>query len=224
MAGCPSERRRVVTSFEQFFDGRLFVINCAHRADRLAHFTLMAARAGLTTVQRFEGLTGLSDDSGRVSGNMGCTASHRALLDLQIENGWPRMFVFEDDADIIYSDFAERWDRFARELPASWDMLYLGCGWGEPPMARVSPHVIRAGRLLTTSSYGVTLDMAKRLAPNISGVGPIDSLYGGFHRENETYVMSPRAVVQYPNFSDLQECESGNAQSMLDRALEADLK
>lgn len=211
-----------MTPFEQYFDGRLFVINCAHRPDRLAHFNAMAARAGLTAIQRFEGITGIVVD-GRVNGNAGCTASHRALLDLQIANGWPRMFVFEDDAEIIYHDFHERWDRFERELPPTWDLLYLGAGYGEAPMARVSPHVIRAGRLLTTSSYGITLAMARRMASSISGVGPIDSLYMGFQREAETYIISPRVCVQYPNFSDLQERDSGNAQSMLDRALETNL-
>lgn len=211
-----------MSPFERYFDGHLFVINLAKRVDRMEHFNAMCARTGLTAVQRFEAVGGIVVD-GRVSGNAGCTASHRALLDLQIANGWPRMFVWEDDAEIIYHDFHERWDRFERELPSTWHMIYLGAGYAEPPMARVAPHVIRAGRLLTTSSYGITLEMAKRMAPSISGVGPIDSLYGGFHRDAEVYLMSPRAVVQYPNFSDLQEQDSGNAQSMLSRELEAGL-
>lgn len=209
--------------FETFFDGRIFCVNCAHRPDRWAHAQAEIARLGWTSVQRFEGIAGLIDHEGRNSGNMGCTASHRALLDLQIANAWPRMAVLEDDFSVIYSDFAERWERFERELPPTWDMLYLGAGYGEPPMARVSPHVIRAGRLLTTSSYGITLAQAKRMAPSISGVGPIDSLYGGFHRECETYIISPRCVVQMPGYSDLQERDSGNSMSMLDCALEANL-
>lgn len=212
-----------MTPFEEFFGCRMFVINCDHRHDRMRHFDAMASRAGLASIQRFKGITGLVDHEGRVSGNMGCTASHRALLDMIVANEWPNAFIWEDDADIIYSDFHERWERFERDVPKTWDMIYLGAGYGEPPMARVSPHVIRAGRLLTTSSYGITLAQAKRMAPAISGVGPIDSLYGGFHRECETYLISPRCVVQYPNYSDLQEAESGNAQSMLDCALEANL-
>ncbi len=212
-----------MTNFERFFNGRLFVINCAHRQDRMDHFSAMADRIGLSLVQRFDGITGLLDHNGRVSGNMGCTASHRALLDMQIANNWPRMFVFEDDADCIYSDFHERWDRFERELPESWSMAYLGGGYFEPPIARISPHVIRAGRLATTSSYGITLEAAKRIAPTLTGVGPIDSLISGFHRELETFIISPRCVVQYPNFSDLQEADSGNAQSMLSCELEASL-
>ncbi len=207
-----------MTDFEGFFGGRLFVINCAHRADRMAHFTAMAARTGLTCVQRFEGITGIMVD-GRPNGNAGCTASHRALLDLQIANGWPRMFVFEDDAEIIYSDFHERWDRFAKELPAVWSMLYLGAGLAEPPLSRISRHVIRAGRLMTTSSYGITLEHARRVAPTLLGVGPVDSLIQGFHRDYETYLMDPVACVQFPNFSDLQERHMDNSQSMMTRSL-----
>ena len=213
-----------MTPFEQFFDGRLFVINLARRTDRMQHFEAMAKRAGLTAIQRFEAIGGIRDDTGRINGNMGCVASHRALLEMQIANGWPRMFVFEDDAEIIYHDFHERWERFERELPKTFDFCYLGAGYGEAPLSRVSPHVIRAGRLLTTSSYGISLAMAKRMVPSIAGVGPIDSLYGGFHRDAETYIISPRCVVQYPTFSDLQEAESGNAQSMLSQDLEKGLQ
>lgn len=211
-----------MTPFESFFDGRLFVINLTKRPDRLQHFNAMCQRVGLTAVQRFEAVGGIVVD-GRVNGNAGCVASHRDLLDMQIKNGWPRLMIFEDDCEIIYRDFEERWAHFAAELPPDWDMLFLGAGYAEPPLRRVSPHVIRAGRLFTTSSYGITLAAARRIAPALSGVGPIDSLLGEFQREMNTYVISPRVAVQYPNHSDLQERSMDNSQSMLDRALEAGL-
>jgi GR25 family glycosyltransferase involved in LPS biosynthesis len=212
-----------VTPFESFFDGRLFVINLTKRTDRLQHFNAMCQRTGLTSVQRFEAVGDLRDESGRINGNMGCVASHRALLEMQIANQWPRLFIFEDDADCIYADFHERWERFERELPPTWQMCYLGAGYFEAPIARVSPHVIRAGRLATTSSYGITLEAAKLIAPTLNGVGPIDSLVSAFHREVDTFIISPRCFVQFPSFSDLQEQHSGNAQSMLSRELEANL-
>src|ERR1044072_9187822 len=137
----------------------------------MEHFRAMCARTGLTAVQRFEAIGGIMVD-GRVNGNAGCVASHRALLEMQIANDWPRLWIFEDDADCIYVDLHERWDRFARELPETWQMCYLGGGYFEAPIARVSPHVIRAGRLATTSSYGITLEAAKRIAPTLLGVGP----------------------------------------------------
>ncbi len=106
------------------------------------------------------------------------------------------------------------------EIPEHWDMLYLGGHYGEPPIARVSPHVIQCGRMLTTSSYGITAQMARKMAPYISGVGPIDSLYGGFHRDNRCLILSPRLMIQRPSFSDLQEREMSNSDCMLDESHE----
>lgn len=210
-----------MTPFENFFDGRLFVINVAARTDRMDHFYAMAKRVGFSYT-RFEATTGMMVD-GRVNNNACCTNSHQRLLEMQIANEWPRVFIWEDDADVIYSDFHERWGLFERELPENWDQLFLGGGYAEPPLARLSPHVIRCGRMMTTSSYGITLAHAKRVAPALIGIGPVDSAMSGFHREAMTVVISPRVAVQYPNYSDLQGCEMSNAQSMLSRALEANL-
>lgn len=209
-----------MTPFEEYFGGRLFCINCAHRTDRWEHAQAQFAKFGLTTVQRFDAHTGVIVHD-QVNNNAGCTASHRALLEIIAFNRWPRAFIFEDDFEIIYEDFHDRWARYIKDVPADWDMIYLGAGYGEPPVARVSPHVIRAARLLTTSSYGITWQHARKIAPYISGIGPIDSLYGGFHRDARTYIFQPRLVVQYPNFSDLQGREMDNSQSMLDRAHES---
>lgn len=211
----------MTSAFEKFFDGRIFVINVAARQDRMAHFDAMAKRVGFAYT-RFEATTGMMVD-GRVNNNASCTNSHQRLLEMQIANGWPRLFAYEDDCDIIYRDFHERWERFERELPADWDQLFLGGGYAEPPLKRLSPHVIRCGRMMTTSSYGIALAHAKRVAPALIGIGPVDSAMAGFQREALTVVISPRVAVQYPNFSDLQGCHMSNAMSMLDTGMEAHL-
>jgi GR25 family glycosyltransferase involved in LPS biosynthesis len=210
-----------VTHFEDFFGGRLFVINLAKRTDRWEHCKRQFLRHGLTQVQRFEAC--VDPEPGRFDQNTGCTLSHRTLLDMQIANEWPRMLVLEDDFDIIFGDFHDRWSVYEKEIPADWDMLYLGGSYGEKPIARVSEHMIRAGRIMTTSSYGITLDAAKMLAPHIVGSGPIDNLYSDRHREMKTYIVSPRLIVQFPNYSDLQGRMMNNSASMLDCKLEADL-
>lgn len=205
----------------EIFGDRVFVINCAHRQDRMAHFDAMAKRHGFT-YQRFEAHSGVVVD-GRVNGNAGCTASHRGLLELCAHHRWPWTMIFEDDADIIYQDFNERLARAWRELPADWGLFYLGGGYAQPPIRRVSQRIIQVAGMMTTSSYAITWQQARKMAPYISGIGPIDSLFQGFNREAPSYCISPRCVVQYPNHSDLQERESANGQSMLDRALEANL-
>ena len=131
------------------------------------------------------------------------------------------MCVLEDDFDIIFEDFHERFESYVKQVPPDWDLIYLGGGYGEAPMARTADHVFRVGRMMTTSSYGITLDYAKKLAPALVCAGPIDCLFSDRNREAKAYVLSPRMIVQFPNYSDLQGRHMDNSQSMLDRNLEA---
>ena len=208
-----------MTPLEDFFQGRILVINLKRRPDRWEHVQRQLAAHDITCAERFEGVDAPKVD-GRPNGNMGCTMSHRGVLDLIVKKGWERTLVLEDDFDILHTDFQDKFARISRELTDwnrdGWDMLYLGGHYAEAPIARVSPHLIRCGRMLTTSSYGITLRMAKKMQPHISGIGPIDTLYSGFHRESQTLITSPRLMVQLPSFSDLQEKDMNNAFAMLD--------
>jgi hypothetical protein len=146
----------------------------------------------------------------------GCTASHRALLEIIAYHEWPRVLILEDDFEICVPDFSEQFAAAIGEVPDDWDMIYLGGGYGEPPQYRHSEHVIRVNRTMTTSSYAVTDRMARRLALHVYGNGPIDSIYGGFHRDARCYIVQPRLMVQYANVSDLTLRHMDNAPSMLD--------
>lgn len=205
-----------MTPIEKYFD-KIYVINLARRTDRWVQIMTLFKTFGITKFERFEAYDKPLLD-GKPNGNMGCTASHRALLEVIAYNQIPRALIFEDDCDFTRGDFHERFAEFIKEVPDDWDQLYLGAGYGENPIARVSPHVIRSGRLLTTSSYGITWQHARKIAPYISGVGPIDSLMSGWHREAKTYIFDPRLCFQRPSFSDLTERDCNNAMSMLDDA------
>ncbi len=200
----------------QFFGDRIFCINVAARKDRWQHVQKLCAQFGIE-VTRFEAVTGILNN-GVPCGNAGCTASHRELLNLMVESWWPNMLVLEDDFDILHADFLHKFDVISKELPEDWDMFYLGGHYGERPLSRHSQHLIRCGRFLTTSSYGITLKMAEVMRKSIVGVGPIDSLYGGFHRDHQCFVADPRLIVQYANHSDLQDRFMDNSMSMLDKA------
>ncbi len=200
-----------------FFD-EIFVINREARTDRRAGCSEQFEMFGIRNVTWFTAHEGVVVD-GRINANAGCTASHRALLEIIAHQRIPRALILEDDFQIVHGDFSERFEAMARELEALaivWDMLYLGGHYGEAPIARLSPHVIRCGRMLTTSSYGITWQIARKMAPYIGGIGPIDSLYGGFHRENTCLILDPRLMIQRPSYSDLQEREMSNAACMLD--------
>ncbi len=116
-----------------------------------------------------------------------------------------------------------RFEAMLPEVPADWDALFLGCHYAEIPIARVSPHVIRCGRLHTTSSYAVTQSFARKVAPYVSGIGPIDSLLSNFYRDAKVYCFDPRLAIQYTNYSDLMEKEMNNSFCMLDKHHVAEL-
>lgn len=209
---------------EEYFD-QIYCLTLERRADR---------RSEMRNV--FEALSLQPDDIrwvfgpdrplilGKPNGNFGCTLGHRKILEDIITNGISRALVFEDDAAIAYDgpemkNLQDPQALFAAhigEVPSDWDMIYLGGQYGDNPQRRISPHVIKFNRMLTTSSYGITFDMAKRMAPSIGGVGPIDSLYGGFQPDSKCYIFQPRLFTQGKSFSDLTDREDDNRPCMLD--------
>lgn len=205
-------------TLNSYFD-RIIWIGSVNRPDRAAQMEEQFAKYKITA-ERFEAHWKPLDHLGKPNGNMGCTSSHRGVLELICHHKWARTLVLEDDAMFVDDSWPEQFDAMVREVPADWDFLFLGAGYAEDPIERISGAVIRAGALMTTSSYGITYAMARKMAPYISGIGPIDSLYHEWERKNRTYIFSPRICVQRPSYSDLQEKQSDNSISMLDRAHE----
>lgn len=201
----------------------VMVINRAARTDRWANVEAQCKKFDIR-VERF--LAHEAADcmvNGVPNANFACTASHRGCLELQLHHGWKTMLVLEDDFQIVDDAFPEMFDAQWSEVPDDWDWIWLGAGYAEDAQYRINGSVIRANRLLTTSSYAITLKMALRVAPHVSGIGPIDSLYGGWQREAKTYVLSPRLMVQAPGMSDLTGLYSINSNSMSDQTHESKL-
>lgn len=205
---------RIVQTIETYFD-QIFCINLDRRTDRWMHVQEQCRKFGLSKILRFPGYSDLKHD-GRVNGHAGCTASHRAILELIAWHKWPRVLVLEDDFSIRHEDFHQRFDSMLPEVPADWDMIYLGGHYADAPKKRISKHVIQFNRMHTTSSYGITESFARKMAPYIYGIGPIDCLYSGFTERNQCYIFQPRLIVQYSSYSDILEQNSAHTQCMED--------
>lgn len=199
-------------TIEDYFT-RIFVINREARKDRWDECCALFSKYNLTKVERFQAYDHGNID-GWVGGNSGCVSSHRALLDIIAYHKWPRTLILEDDFHIIHENFHELFNQMIPEVPDDWDMLYLGGHYGEKPQYRVSPHVIRINRMLTTSSYGITWQQARKMAPNIYGGGPIDSLYGQWNVDDKCFILQPRLMIQRDSFSDLQGRNMSNRDCM----------
>jgi GR25 family glycosyltransferase involved in LPS biosynthesis len=195
---------------------KIIWIGSEHRPDRAEQMTAQLKKFGITA-EHFEAHWKPIDHTGKPSGNFGCTSSHRGVLELICHNRWQRTLILEDDATFVDDSWPEQFDALIEEVPIDWCFLFLGCGYAEPPIKRVSEGIIRSGALLTTSSYAITFEMARRIAPHIYGIGPIDNLMHEWQRKYPCYVFNPRIMVQRPSFSDLQDRMSDNSVSMLDR-------
>jgi GR25 family glycosyltransferase involved in LPS biosynthesis len=202
------------TPLERFFN-QIFVVNLAHRTDRRTQITEALAAIGVTNYEWFVGHCAPKNHEGRPSANMGCTASHRGLLEIIAHRRWPKVLILEDDAFFL-ENFHDRFSAAISDAPPSFDFLFLGGSYAETPKKRFNKHWIQTNGLMTTSSYGITCEMARKMAPHISGDVGIDSLYHQFQRDNLCYMMTPRLVVQRPSYSDIQERDCDNSMSMLD--------
>jgi len=115
------------------FFGPAFCINLEEERERLSSFTRGAREAGIV-FERFEAIPGvlcgttkipLRDGVPLSAGHVGCLLSHRAIIQRAKAGGWPSVLIFEDDA-VFHPDANGIFDAVVAEIPAKWDMLYLG--------------------------------------------------------------------------------------------------
>lgn len=183
-------------SVNDYFD-EVLCINLKRRRDRWEHVEDQCKRHALT-VKKFVGLDYLN------WGNMGCTMSHRLVLEHIMANRIPRTLVLEDDFKCVHDDCQKRFSDMIGLVPADWDFIYLGGHYADDPKYRVNQHVIRMNRMKTTSSYGITLAQAERMCSYIRGNGPIDELFSDWTEKSMAYIFQPRLIVQAASVSDLQ--------------------
>jgi len=200
----------------------IFLINLARRQDRLEHSIGQLDLLGIPR-NRVEIFSGYDYKDYGYSPVECCTISHQAILHMASHYRWPRTLMLEDDFEIrskktgcqnpIKDDPQELFSAIASEVPADWEVLYLGAQYESRPKERVSKHIIRPNRILCTSSYGVTWQCARKLAPHFHGGAPDTILSNRIEAgEFKVYVSDPRLFRQWNNFSDLEGRQTqGNA-------------
>lgn len=192
------------------------MINLKRRPDRLANFAKEMELIRVTEWERFDAI-----DAGPRNGNVGCCASHKAVMGLIVERGYKNSLVFEDDSVVreqFRNSFNDEVVAPLRELSPNWDAVYLGGGYGDDPQGWHSRHLIRINTMKTTSSYGVTAATALGLRDYIPHdcTQGIDDIVSGHLQNKNAFICEPRLFIQYNNFSDLQQAVLFNGASMED--------
>jgi len=177
-------------TINEMFD-RVVVINLDRRPDRLNKITKQLNGLGIA-FERFSAV----DDGEPVES---CKKSHQAVLSKARADGLGSILILEDDA-LFGEDFLSEFEKMRRELPNSWDMLYLGGTiMNRDPYSNM---LIRSKRTLSLHAYAVNskaFDILLRPSR-----GHIDWSYTYLHEQIEAYVCSPALVKAYPSYSDIR--------------------
>lgn len=199
---------------DHHFD-KVFCINLTRRPDRLAQAQDEFAKYGIR-VEFVAGVDGLSlpeqnmisKDGLKVSrGDLGCTLSHLKVVRMAKEQNLKSYFVFEDDVEFA-PDINAKFFAYMYQLPADWDMLYLG-GNHMGGFDAVTENIAKIHLTYTTHAIGVK---AKAYDALIEVLGrendKVDICFAELHEKLNCYVTRPHLAFQRPSFSDILEKET----------------
>lgn len=162
-----------------WFD-RVYVINCAHRPDRLEETKKHLAETGMADNNKVIYYPAIIGDwttcpadwkSGY--GAWGCLRSHQRIMedvlhtrDADYELALDNVLVMEDD--IIFKDNAlENLNKFMGEVPEDWGQIYLG-GQHRRKKRILSDTVVRAASVNRTHAYAVREEYFTKFYRHIS--------------------------------------------------------
>jgi hypothetical protein len=163
-----------------WFD-RVYVINCAHRPDRLEETKRHLEETGMANndwVIYYPAIIGdwttCPADWGSGRGAWGCLRSHQRILEDVIHDRDERgrmncnnVLIMEDD--VIFKDNPlERLNNFMEAVPEDWGQIYLGGQHRRPTKGTEDPNVIIGGSINRTHAYAVNQPTLTALYRHIS--------------------------------------------------------
>lgn len=183
-------------------------LNQASRPERWSQAQTEFARVGLTDVERF-----LSINADQP--NKSFCLSQYALLKQFLGSGKDALIAFEDD--VIFRDLSHL-QAALDELPADWDLLYLGAnitdmvfGIKEFPPTRFSTYLYRVRRAWTSHAIVYT----RRIAEVIVKDYPVHTfeMFDNWLSQNilpkyNCFLINPMACWQRKGYSDLWSSET----------------
>ena len=182
---------------------RTFVINLDHMTDRWSRVQKSLQAAGITAYTRFSGVTTNNGATERDREN-GCTASHRAIVNMAKREGWDCVAIFEDDAQVT-SQIQKYMTQITTFLKNHyWHVFYLG-GNHNPALLSPSdtPGILQTKGTHCTSSYIIHKNCYDLFLKSTAALDMSvdDALVARVQSEGHTYCINPPLVYQQAGFS-----------------------
>jgi len=196
-------------------------INLDHRTDRLEHVKEELKKIGIYNAVRFPAVK-------MAAGNVGCTISHIRCLELAKRAGWPCVFICEDDItftnpQVLLNSYSE-----FMKSGIDWDVLVIG-GNNCPPFSYTTDYCARVMNVQTTTGYIVKKEYYDILYDNFrEGLGKLmrepdkkkmfslDIYWKQLQQKDRWYMLLPLTVIQYYDYSDIEEKVTDYRAMMLD--------
>jgi GR25 family glycosyltransferase involved in LPS biosynthesis len=196
-------------------------INLDHRTDRLDHVKFELEKIGIRDPIRFPAVK-------MPAGNVGCTISHIRCLEIAKKNQWPAVFICEDDITFTQPDVLLNSLKKMVESGIEWDVLVIG-GNNCPPFIQTTEFCARVMNVQTTTGYIVKKEYYDILYDNFKEgldklirepekkkLFSIDIYWKELQKTGRWYMLLPLTVVQYYDYSDIEEKVTDYRGMMLD--------
>jgi len=197
-------------------------INLNERKDRLSHVENELKKMEIEG-ERFPAIK-------TQNGAIGCTLSHIKCIEIAKERNYPYVFICEDDITFLNpTELKEKLNKFGNtDLMEKFDVLIIG-GNNCPPYRILTDFCIRISNCQTTTGYIVASRYYDILLKNFkeSAAGllrnqnkkkeyALDMYWKRLQGEGIWFMIYPPSVIQYPNYSNIEERETNYAGLMMD--------
>lgn len=172
---------------------KTFVINLDKRRDR---WDAVSAHLPRVLPWQFERFSAISGGGTKASAVLACRRSHLELLGMQMENGWDRMMVIEDDA-VFRRPICED------DVAVDFSVLYFGANHYGKLLPHSKTHR-RCTASYSTTAYVSTLGFVRRVLSRPQSEEPIDVTYVRLQKEIKALTVFPGIVAQTGGFSDIE--------------------
>ena len=200
-----------------------FYINLTQRTDRCSHVKKELQKMNIEG-ERFSAIK-------TSNGAIGCTLSHIKCIELAKEKKYPYVFICEDDITFLNpNELKEKINKFGNteELMNIFDVLIIG-GNNCPPYRIITDFCIQISNCQTTTGYIVSnryydtlLSNFKESAtellrnPNKKKEYALDIYWKKLQKEGKWFMIYPPSVIQYANYSNIENRKTNYEGLMLD--------